>query len=100
MDFQNPLQIIVDFFMMLVFFFNPFFEMVPKTYLGSFFVPARCVSHKEKILVVYHKVTARCVSHKENTLVVYHKGTVNFPCGIFSHKAFRPFQGPLWYFVI
>ena len=30
---------------------------------------------------------ARCVSHKGKTLVVYHKGTVNFACGIFSHKA-------------
>ena len=30
---------------------------------------------------------ARCVSHKGKTLVVYHKGAVNFPCGIFAHKA-------------
>jgi hypothetical protein len=35
----------------------------------------------------HHTWAARCVSHKGKTLVVYHKGTVNFPCGIFSHKA-------------
>jgi len=47
-----------------------------------------------------NSIPARCVSHKGKTLVVYHKGTVNFPCGIFSHKALSSFQGPLWYFVI
>jgi len=43
---------------------------------------------------------ARCVYHKGKTFVVYHKVTDVFHCGIFYHKHFLQFQGPLWYFVI
>ena len=32
--------------------------------------------------------TARCVYHKGKTFVVYHKATDAFPCGIFYHKPF------------
>jgi len=45
-------------------------------------------------------LSARCVYHKGKTFVVYHKVTDVFPCGIFYHKHFLQFQGPLWYFVI
>ena len=31
---------------------------------------------------------ARCVYHKGKTFVVYHKATDAFPCGIFYHKPF------------
>jgi len=32
--------------------------------------------------------SARCVYHKGKTFVVYHKATDAFPCGIFYHKPF------------
>ena len=42
--------------------------------------------HKRKtsnFRISFVPIPARCVSHKEKFLVVSHKGTVFFPCGIF-----------------
>ena len=46
-----------------------------------------CLGSKNALAKSCEPKPTRCVSHKGKILVVYHKGTVDFPCGIFSHKA-------------
>ena len=58
-------------------------DVPARTWCGGF----ACVRTVVCVLCFIHIMTppkpARCVSHKEKFLVVSHKGTVFFPCGIF-----------------
>ena len=55
----------------------------------------KCLEEPYNTYDISDKIPARCVSHKSKILVVYHKGTVNFPCGIFFHKALSSITRPI-----
>jgi len=53
---------------------------------------------RNALSTIHMLLTSRCVSHKEKFLVVSHKGTVFFPCGIFrkSNISHRNSEKCLW----